>query len=163
MLLDCGVGEDSWESLRLQGDPTSESGGERDDRGWDGWMASLTQWTCIWVSSRSWWWTGRPGVLQFMGSQRVEYDWATELNWERMQALPADSTEFRVWVLAFSAGKMRVRKEAGSCSPYSRCPLTVALQIAWPGPGGKAHPLPTRLCSLGIYSLCCMPEPNTIL
>ena len=57
------------------------AGGEGDDRGWDGWMASLTRWTWVWVNSRSWWWTGRPGVLQFMGSQRVGQDWATELNW----------------------------------------------------------------------------------
>ena len=62
-----------WERLR--------AGGERDDRGWDGWMASPTQWTWVWVNSRSWWWTGRPGVLRFMGSQRVGHDWATELNW----------------------------------------------------------------------------------
>ena len=48
---------------------------------WDGWMASPTQWTWVWVSSGSWWWTGKPGVLQFMGSQRVGHDWATELNW----------------------------------------------------------------------------------
>ena len=52
-----------------------------DDRGWDGWMASPTRWTWVWVNSGSWWWTGRPGVLQFMGSQRVGHDWATELNW----------------------------------------------------------------------------------
>jgi len=57
------------------------AGGEGDDRGWDGWMASLTRWTWVWVNSRSWWWTGRPGVLQFMGSQRVGHDWATKLNW----------------------------------------------------------------------------------
>ena len=122
MLLNCGVGEDSWESLGLQGDPTSPSFGksvlnihwkywfwssnsnilawceelthwkrpwcweglkvrEGDDRGWDGWMASPTQWTWVWVNSRSWWWTGRPGVLQSMGSQRVGHDWVTELNW----------------------------------------------------------------------------------
>ena len=56
------------------------AGGEGDDRGWDGWMASPTQWTWIWVNSGSWW-TGRPGVLRFMGSQRVGHDWATELNW----------------------------------------------------------------------------------
>ena len=62
-----------WEVLR--------AGGEGDDRGWDGWMASPTQWTWVWVNSRSWWWTGRPGILQFMGSQRVRHDWATELNW----------------------------------------------------------------------------------
>ena len=52
-----------------------------DDRGWDGWMASLTWWTWVWASSRSWWWTGKPGVLQSMGLQRVRNDWATELNW----------------------------------------------------------------------------------
>ena len=57
------------------------AGGEGDYRGWDGWMASLTRWTRVWVNSRSWWWTGRPGVLQFMGSQRVWHDWVTELNW----------------------------------------------------------------------------------
>ena len=55
-------------------------GGEGDDRRWDGWMASLTRCTWIWVNSGSWWWTERPGVLLFMGSQRVGHDWATELN-----------------------------------------------------------------------------------
>ena len=127
MLLNCGVGEDSWESLGLQGDPTSpfwrklvlnihwkdwywswnsnslatwceelthlkrpwswesfKAGGEGDDRGWDGWMASPTQWTWVWVNSRSWWWTGRPSVLRFMGSQRVRHDWATEVNWTEL-------------------------------------------------------------------------------
>ena len=116
------VGEDSWESLGVQGDPTSPSwrrlvlnvhwkdwcwswnsnilatsweelthwkrpwcweilkaGGEGDDRGWDGWMASLTQWTWVWVNSESWWWSGKPGVLKPMGSQKVGHDWATEL------------------------------------------------------------------------------------
>ena len=124
MLLNCGVGEDFWESLGLQGDPTSpfwrrsvlnihwkdwcwswnsnnlatcyealthlkipccwerlKAGEEGDDRGWDGWMASLTQWTWIWVSSGNWWWTGKPGMLQSMGLQRVRHDWVTELNW----------------------------------------------------------------------------------
>ena len=56
------------------------AGGEGDDRWWDGWMASLTQWTWVWVDSGSWWWTGRPGVLWFMGLQRVGHNWATELN-----------------------------------------------------------------------------------
>ena len=58
-----------------------KAGGEGDDRGWDVWMASLTQWTWVWVNSGSWWWTRRPGVLQSLGSQRVGYDWVTELNW----------------------------------------------------------------------------------
>ena len=127
MLLNCGVGEDSWESLGLQGDPTSPFwrksalgvhwknwcwGGnsnnlatsceelthwkirwcweglgaeaEGDDQGWDGWMASLTWWTCVWVTSGSWWRTGRPSVLQFMGSPRVGHDWATEMNWTEL-------------------------------------------------------------------------------
>ena len=124
MVLNCGVGEDSWESLGLQGVSTSPSwkrsvlgvhwkdwcwswnsntlatwceelthwkrswcweglgaGGEGDNRGWDGWMASLTRWTWVWVNSGSCWWTGRPGMLLFMGSQRVGHDWVTELNW----------------------------------------------------------------------------------
>ena len=56
--------------------------GEGDDRGWDGWMASLTHWTWVWVNSRSWWWTGRPGMLRFMGSQsRTRLSKWTELNW----------------------------------------------------------------------------------
>ena len=62
-----------WERLK--------TGGEGDDRGWDGWMASLIQWTWVWVNSGSWWWTGRPGVLQSMGLQRVGRNWVTELNW----------------------------------------------------------------------------------
>ena len=123
ILLNCGVGKDSWESLdrkeihqvhpkRNQSwiftgrtDVEAETpilwppdvknwlwerpwcwerlkvGGEGDDRGWDGWMASLIQWTCIWASSRSWWWTRKPGVLQSMRLQRVGHDWTTEQNW----------------------------------------------------------------------------------
>ena len=124
MLLNCGVGKDSWKSLGLQGDPTSPykrrsvlgvhwknwcwswnsntlatwceelthlkipwcwkrlmAGGGGDNRRWNGWMASPTQWVWVWVNSGSWWWTGKPGVLQSMGSQRVGHDWVTELNW----------------------------------------------------------------------------------
>ena len=121
MLLNCGIGEDSWASLGQQGDQTSSSqrkstlnvlwkdwcsntlatwckkptlgqktscwerlkaGRQRDDREWDDSIASSTQWTWVWVNSRSWWWTGRPGVLQSMGSQsRIQLsDW-TKLNW----------------------------------------------------------------------------------
>ena len=65
-----------WERLK--------AGGEGGDRGWEGWMASLTQWTWVWVNSGSWWWTGRPGVLQSLGLQRVGHDWATELNWAEL-------------------------------------------------------------------------------
>ena len=66
-----------WERLR--------AGGEGDDRGWDGWMTSWIQWTWVWVNSGSQWWTGRPGVLRFMGSQRVRHDWATEVNWTELK------------------------------------------------------------------------------
>ena len=61
-----------WERLKV--------GREGDDRGWDGWMASVTLWTWVWVSSGNWWWTGKPGMLQSMGLQRVGHDWATKLN-----------------------------------------------------------------------------------
>ena len=124
MPLNCGVGEDSWESLGQQGDPTSHSwrksvlnihwkdgcwswnsntlatwweelthlkrpwfwkrlkaGGQGDDRGWDGWMASPTQWIWVWVNSRSWWWAWQPGMLQSIGSEWVRHNWVTELNW----------------------------------------------------------------------------------
>ena len=67
---------DSFEKTLMLG-----AGGEGDNRGWDGWMASLTQWTWVWGDSGSWWWTRRPGMLWFMGSQRVEQDWVTELKW----------------------------------------------------------------------------------
>ena len=65
---------------RLRAGGEEDDRGEGDDRGWDGWMTSPTQWTAVWVNSRSWWWAGRPGVLWFMGSQRVGHDWVTELN-----------------------------------------------------------------------------------
>ena len=60
------------------------AGGEGGDREWDGGMALLILCTWVWVDSRSWWWTGRPGVLQFIGLQRVGHDWATELNWTEL-------------------------------------------------------------------------------
>ena len=64
-----------WERLK--------AGGDRDDRGWDGWVASPTQWSWVWVNSGSWWWTGKPGVLQAMGSQGVRHNWVIELNWAK--------------------------------------------------------------------------------
>ena len=64
----------SWEGLG--------AGGKGNARGWDGWMASPTRWMWVWVNSGRWWWTGRPGMLQFKGLQSVGRDWATELNWK---------------------------------------------------------------------------------
>ena len=80
---------DSFEKTLILG--KIEGRRRRGQRGWDGWMASPTQWTWVWVNSRSWWRTGRPGVLRFMGSQRVRHDWATELNgllWETAVSWP---------------------------------------------------------------------------
>ena len=68
-----------WERLR--------AGGEGDDREWDGWVASLTRCTWVCVDSGSWWWTGRPAVLRFVGSQRVRHDWANELNWTEVHVI----------------------------------------------------------------------------
>ena len=65
-----------WERLKVRG--------EGDGWGWDGWMASPTQWTWVWVNSGSWWWTGKPGLLQSMGSQRVGHDWDPEMNWTEL-------------------------------------------------------------------------------
>ena len=76
----------------------SGAGGEGDDRGWDGWMASPTRWAWVWVNSGSWWWTGRPGVLRFMGSQWVGHDWVTELNW----------TEASIGSLLYSASLLNI-------------------------------------------------------
>ena len=82
-----------WKRLMLGG-----VGGKRrgDNRGWDGWMASPIWWTWVWVNSRRWWWTGRPGMLQFMGLQRVWHNWATELNW-----IGLDAMILVFWMLSF--------------------------------------------------------------
>ena len=83
-----------WEKLKVRG------GG--DDRGWDGWMASLTQWTWVWVNSGSWWWTRRPGVLQSMGSQRIRHDWVTEVNWtEPLQINLSGKGEYIYYILLY--------------------------------------------------------------
>ena len=83
-----------WERLK--------GGGEGNDSGWDGWMAPTTQWTWIWVGSGSWWWTGKPCVLQSMGLQRVGCNWATELNWTELMISHFQFSTFqRVQVLIF--------------------------------------------------------------
>ena len=98
-----------WERLR--------AGGEGDDRRWDGWMASPTWWTWVWVDSGSWWWRGRPGVLRFMGSQRVGHDWASELNWTRSNW--ASQVALVVKNLPVNAGDKR---DAGSIPGLGKSP-----------------------------------------
>ena len=86
-----------WERLK--------AGGEGGDRGWDGWMASLTRWTWVWVDSGSWWWTGRPGVLQSVGSQSVGHDWPSGRQHIRCgKIFPAYSSSNRVSSLLLSTG-----------------------------------------------------------
>ena len=77
---------DSFEKTLMLG--KIEAGGEGDDKGWTSWMASPTRWTWVWASSGSWWWTGKPGMLQSMGLQRVGHDWATELKWKLKYGTP---------------------------------------------------------------------------
>ena len=195
MLLNCGVGEDSWESLGLQGDPTSpfwrrsilnihwkdwcwswnsntsamwceelthwkrpwcwerlKAGGEGDDRGWDGWMASPTQWTWVWVNSGSWWWTGKPGVLQFMGSQRVGHDWVTELNWT---AALNNVDSFKHSSLGFSYWKF---------SSYLRIFLSYFLfwlilhYLCWDSLGLGLKPLKIASSLASSYTISVMPS-----
>ena len=87
-----------------------------DDRGWDGWMASPTGWIWVWVNSGSWWWTGRPGVLRFMGLQRVRYDWVTELSlnwvWHNFTGKPAQD-DLKSWGM-LEWWKMGKRKKTDS-------------------------------------------------
>ena len=78
-----------WERLR--------PGGEGDDGEWDGCMVSLTQWTWVWINSRSCWWTGRPSVLWCMGLQRVGHDWASEMNWTELNSKHACILLFLSW------------------------------------------------------------------
>jgi len=78
-----------------------EVGREGDNRGWDGWMASPTQWTWIWVDSGSWWSTGKPGVLLSMRLQRVGHDWVTELNWSKLSvyiSIPSSQLKINIWL-----------------------------------------------------------------
>ena len=182
MVLKCGVGEDSWESLGLQGNPTSPfwrrlalgflwrewcwswnsnilatsceelihwkrlwcweglgAGGEGDGRGWDGWMASLTRWTLVWVNSRSWWWTGRPGMLRLMGSQRVGHDQATGLNWTELSLLifllailiPACASSSPAFLMMYSAHKLN--KQGDNIQPW-RAPFLIWNQPVFPCP-----------------------------
>ena len=112
-----------WERLKV--------GREGDNRGWDGWMASLTQWTWVWVSSGSWWWTGRPGILQSMGSQRIGHDWATELT-DWLIVIDPEALKLTVW-LSFQLFNLLINwRVCMVCFSASRKGLSSALQIPSP-------------------------------
>ena len=98
-----------WERLK--------AGRKGDDRRWDGWMASPTQWTWVWVNSRRWWWTGRPGMLLSMGLQRVRHDWVTEMNWTELRHIYIEKVNVENYALFFVTipqVKIAGRKQKGS-------------------------------------------------
>ena len=105
------------------------AGGEGDNRGWDGWMASRTRWTWVWVNSGSWWWTGRTGVLWFMGSQRVGHDWVTELNW----------TEWLVMVSIFSCAYLVIWMSSLEDTNWYSLPLSLGISIERQDYRGREH------------------------
>ena len=115
-----------WERLKM---------GEGDHRGWDGWTVTLTQWTWVWASSGSWWWTGKPGVLQSMGSQRVKHDWETELNWNYSKALKESNSDFMIMYLIMMNLSSDIlwhphHHHLGSVSPSLESSCT--LRLFWP-------------------------------
>ena len=113
-------------------DTRLKAGGEGDDRGWDGWMASPTQWTWVWIGFRRWWWTGKPGVLQSMGSQRVRHDWVTGLNWTEL-----NWTELRYYIEYPKAIFIYNNINHGGADSKASCILITCLII---------NPINLRLC-----------------
>ena len=120
--------------LMLRADPLEETlmlgnrknwrqGGEGDNRGWDGWMASLTQWTLVWANSGRYWRTGKPGMLQFMGSQRVRHDLVTE----KQQLLHAGC------FITDIMGDREKEEDSVQSSPsiLYRCTLSHSISIHW--------------------------------
>ena len=135
-----------------------KAGGEGDDRGWDGWMASPTQWTWVWVNSGSWWWTGRPGVLQPMGSQRAGHDWATALNWTVLLFI---YLLVAVLGLCCGAGTSHCRDSfvceapsLGHVGSSRRGPRAQLLHGAWNLPGPGIEPMAPALAGRFLSRYC---------
>ena len=111
-----------------------EAEGEGDNREWDGWMASPTQWTWIWVSSRSWWWTGRPGVLQSTRLQRVRHDWVTELNSTETHYGYCALYFYYYYISSISDHQALDLKRLGTPAPHQPSPwrwLSLKLLLGW--------------------------------
>ena len=145
-----------WERLK--------AGGEGDDRGWDGWMASLIQWTWVWVNSGSWRWTGKPGILLLMGLQRVGHDWATELT--ELKRCDYQSWHGVIHPYAFYQGYTYFRDKLStaqslSCVWLFVTPWTAACQAPCPSttPGACSNLGPlSRWCHPTIHPLS-SPSP----
>ena len=140
-----------WERLK--------AGREGDDRGWDGWMASPTQWTWVWVNSGSWWWTGRPGVLQTMESQKIGHDlsdWA-----ELIHSLTLNFKDFHMWLILLSQQWLNLGYKFwrlwGFIWPYivfcaQLCP-TLCAPMVYSLPGSSVHGIPqARIVEWGATS-----------
>ena len=112
------------------------AGGQGEDRGWGGWVASLTQWAWVWASSRRWWRTGKSGVLQSMGSQRAGHNWVTK----QEQQLEQDASESSIWVLCLS--------------PLSNTLLTMRFLSVAGGNGHYSHPM--WFAGMGPLWFCCL-------
>ena len=128
----------------------------RVDRGWDGWMASPTQWTWVGANSERWWRTGKPGVLQSMGSQRVAHDWVTELNWN-LNIIMAKPTGLRWWLSGQESacwcrrckfnpwvGKIPLEKEMATHSSI------LVWEISWTEETGRLQSLGSQTSQAGL-------------
>ena len=111
-----------WERLK--------AGGEGDDRGWDGWMASLARWTQVWVSSGRWWRTKEPGVLQSMGLQRVGHDWATELQQQAGQSKKREADKQNYLCMIKISNAEGVKRQSQSLL-ISNVSHTMFLYLCW--------------------------------
>ena len=117
-----------------------KAGVEGYDRRWDDWMASPTRWTWVWESSKGWWWTGKPGLLQSMGSQRVEHNWATELNWIDFQYI--------WWINLVFLKHVSLRTLSPDCPFIERCPsMMVDIRLFFKFFYFEAIELDTHKCS----------------
>ena len=111
--------------------------GKIEGRGWDGWMTSPTRWTWAWVDSGSWWWTGRPGMLWFMGSQRDWHDWATELKSGFNPCLSQSyhihhllsKGRHRSFSMSRETGVFRLETHVGRSRPFGNICLTTCLSV----------------------------------
>ena len=143
-----------WERLK--------AGGEGYNGGWGGWMASSTQWTWVWISSRSWWWIGRPGMLQSMVSQRVGHDWSTELSWlsigETERGLAEEGASFPDAVVRFLPSitwRPAVCRTSGSQSPLASQVsrrLSTSLSLSLPQETASCRSVLAYPCHQGVVS-----------
>ena len=111
-----------------------------EDRGWDAWMASPTQWTWVWINSGSWWWTGRPSMLWFIGSQRIRHEWAAELELDCLLSLffsilyPLAQQELNNgWIIHINYTEfLSWASQSNVIFPYFELPQCCMFSLHWP-------------------------------